>query len=134
MYKVSEKWKILENQASNLTNLRKLYCIYGLDLFTIALTLIKASKGKTMKLKRRTAMTREEITKMMIEFAAMAFNRPAETITEDTNIADELGVASSQRIAMSASIENEFDVMIPVARFGKFETIRDLVDFVMDEM
>ena len=41
---------------------------------------------------------------------------------------------TSQRVAMSASIENDFDVMIPVARFGKFETIGDLVDFVMDEM
>ena len=39
-----------------------------------------------------------------------------------------------QRVAMSASIENDFDVMIPVARFGNFETIGDLVDFVMDEM
>ena len=43
-------------------------------------------------------------------------------------------MASSQRVAMSASIENDFDVMIPVARFGKFETIGDLVDFVMEEM
>ena len=43
-------------------------------------------------------------------------------------------MASSQRVAMTASIENEFDVMIPVARFGKFETIGALVDFVMDEM
>lgn len=70
----------------------------------------------------------------IIEFAAMAFNKDAATINENTNISEELGVASSQRVAMSASIENDFDVMIPVARFGKFETIGDLVDFVMDEM
>lgn len=79
-------------------------------------------------------MTREEVVAKMIEFAAMAFKKDAETITEDTNIAKELGVASSQRVTMSACIENDFDVMIPVARFGKFETIADLVDFVMDEM
>ena len=35
---------------------------------------------------------------------------------------------------MSASIENDFDVMIPVARFGKYKTIGDLADFVMEEM
>ena len=64
----------------------------------------------------------------------MAFNKEASEIKEDTNISEELGVASSQRVAMTASIENEFDVMIPVARFGKFETIGALVDFVMDEM
>lgn len=79
-------------------------------------------------------MTREEVTAKMIEFAAMAFDKDAAAIKEDTNIAEELGVASTKRVAMTASIENEFDVMIPVARFGKFETIGALVDFVMDEM
>ena len=79
-------------------------------------------------------MSREEVLAKMIEFAAMAFGKDASAISEDTVIADELGVASAQRVAMSASIENEFDVMIPVARFGKFKTIGDLIDFVMDEM
>lgn len=79
-------------------------------------------------------MTREEVLAQIIEFAAMAFKKDASEITEGTNISQELGVASNQRVAMSASIENEYDVMIPVARFGKFETIGDLVDFVMDEM
>lgn len=79
-------------------------------------------------------MNREEITAKVIEFASMAFNKEAQKIGEDTNIGKELGVASSQRVAMSASIENDFDVMIPVARFGQFETIGDLVDFIMDEM
>ncbi len=79
-------------------------------------------------------MKREELVEKIIEFAAMAFNKDAAEIKESTNIAEELGVASSQRVAMSASIENDFDVMIPVARFGKFETIGDLVDFVMEEM
>ncbi len=79
-------------------------------------------------------MTREEVLAQIIEFAAMAFKKDAAEIKEDTDIAKELGVASNQRVAMSASIENEFDVMIPVARFGKFATIGDIVDFVMDEM
>ena len=79
-------------------------------------------------------MEREEIIAKMIEFAAMAFERDASDIAEDTDIAEELGVQSKQRIAMAASIENEFDVMIPVARFGNFKTIGDLADFVLDEM
>ena len=49
------------------------------------------------------------------------------------HIAEELGVQSMQRVAMSASIEDEYDVMIPVAKFGQFETIGALVDFVMEE-
>lgn len=79
-------------------------------------------------------MTREEVVEKLIEFAAMAFNADAANITENTNIAEELGVASTQRVAMSASIENDFDVMIPVARFGNYKTIGDLADFVMEEM
>ncbi|MCI9151416.1 MAG: acyl carrier protein, partial [Lachnospiraceae bacterium] len=53
-------------------------------------------------------MSREEVLAKMIEFASMAFRKDAAGITEDTNIAEELGVSSQQRVAMSADIENEF--------------------------
>ena len=49
-------------------------------------------------------MNREELMAKIIEFAAMAFNKDAAAINENTNIAEELGVASSQRVSMSASI------------------------------
>lgn len=78
-------------------------------------------------------MNRDEVLANIIQFAAMAFNKDAADIKETTNIAEELGVLSMQRIAMSSSIENEYDVMIPVAKFGQYETIGDLVDFVMEE-
>ncbi len=77
-------------------------------------------------------MTREELINNLIEFAALAFKVDASTLSEDTNL-NELGTSSVQRVAMSASIENEYDVMIPVARFGNFETIGKLADFVMEE-
>ncbi len=78
-------------------------------------------------------MNREEVLANMIQFASRAFRKDASEINENTNIAEELGVQSMQRVAMSASIEDEYDVMIPVAKFGQFETIGDLVDFVMEE-
>ena len=77
-------------------------------------------------------MTREELIKNLINFASLAFKVDASTLTEDTNL-NELGTSSVQRVAMSASIENEYDVMIPVARFGNFETIGKLADFVLEE-
>ena len=79
-------------------------------------------------------MERKEVLENVIEFAARAYNKEASEIHEDTKIAEELGGQSMQRVALSASIENEYDVMIPVARIGKFETIGALADFVMDEM
>lgn len=77
---------------------------------------------------------RKEVLENVIEFAARAYKKAASEIHEDTKISEELGVQSMQRVALSASIENEYDVMIPVARIGQFETIGDLVDYVMDEM
>ena len=74
---------------------------------------------------------RNEVLANIIKFAAMAYKKPEE---ENTNVSEELGVQSMQRVAPSASIENEYDVMIPVARIGQFETIGDIVDYVMDEM
>ncbi|MCR4831371.1 MAG: acyl carrier protein [Pseudobutyrivibrio sp.] len=77
-------------------------------------------------------MSREELIANLIDFAALAFKVDKSTLTEDTNLND-LGTSSVQRVAMSASIENEYDVMIPVARFGNFETIGKLADFVLEE-
>ncbi len=79
-------------------------------------------------------MTREDVVAKLIEYAAMAFGADMANISENTNIAVELGVASVQRVAMSASIENDFDVMIPVARFGNYKTIGELADYVIEEM
>ena len=77
-------------------------------------------------------MERTEIIEKLIGYAAMAFNVDASALTEDTNL-NELGTSSLQRVSMAASIENEFDVMIPVARFGNFETIGKLADYIEEE-
>ena len=79
-------------------------------------------------------MSREEVLAMIIEMAARAYGKDAALINENTDISEELGVTSMQRVAMSASIDNEFEVTIPVARFGQYKTIGDIVDYVMDEM
>lgn len=79
-------------------------------------------------------MSREEMIAKLREFAALAFSADAANITENTDITAELGCSSMQRVAMTASIENEFDVMIPVARFGNYKTIGDLADYILEEM
>lgn len=77
-------------------------------------------------------MDRNEIIASLIEFAATAYKVDAATLSEDTNL-NELGTSSVQRVSMAASIENEYDVMIPVARFGNFETIGKLADYIEEE-
>lgn len=78
-------------------------------------------------------MSREEVVKNLIEYAAKAFKCDASKIKEDTVIKDELGTNSMQRIAMSSLIENNMDVVIPIVEFGKYETIGALADKVMSE-
>ena len=77
-------------------------------------------------------MDRNEILASLIEFAAQAYKVDAATLSEDTDL-NELGTSSSCRVAMAASIENEVDVMGPVAKFGNFKTLGALVDFVEEE-
>ncbi len=77
-------------------------------------------------------MNREDVLKDLITFAARAYKKDASEINENTNLSD-LGVQSLQRVAMSASIEEEYDVSIPVARFNQFPTLGALVDYVMAE-
>ena len=77
-------------------------------------------------------MNREELIADLIKFAAMAYKVNAADLNEETNLSD-LGVQSMQRVAMSASIEDEYDVSIPVAKFGQYKTIGDLADFIMEE-
>ena len=78
-------------------------------------------------------MNREEVLANVIEFASMAFKKDAADIREDTKISEELGVLSMQRIAMASSIENEYDIMIPVVKFVHFYTIGDIVNFILEE-
>ncbi len=57
-------------------------------------------------------MERNEVLANIIEYASRAYEKPVDEINENTKISEELGVRSMQRVALSASIENEYDVMI----------------------
>ena len=77
-------------------------------------------------------MDKNEILAKLYEFAAEAFGVDASTLTAETNPA-ELGNTSQKIVAMSAAIENEFEVMVPVAKFAKFESFDELADFIEEE-
>lgn len=79
-------------------------------------------------------MRREDILNQVIEYAANAFKKNINDISETTIIKDELGTGSMQRIVMCSLIENDMDVVIPVMEFGKYETIGDLVNKIISEM
>lgn len=79
-------------------------------------------------------MATQELIDQLIAGAARVFNKDAASITVDTNIAEELGSKSLDRMGMCAVIENEFDVVIPFAEFGMYKTIGELADFIASEI
>lgn len=78
-------------------------------------------------------MSKEEIIEILIAGAARIFKADAATITADTVI-DDLGTKSLQRVGLLATIENETEVVIPITEFGKFKTLSDLADRVLEEL
>ena len=69
-------------------------------------------------------MATQELTDKLIAAASRVFNKDAAAITAETNIAEELGSKSLDRMGMCAVIENEF---------GMYKTIGELADFIASE-
>lgn len=58
----------------------------------------------------------------------------SETITNDTNIADDLGADSLDVVELLMSIEDEFDVEIPDEEIENLKTVGNLVDYIQERM
>lgn len=78
-------------------------------------------------------MTKIEIVNKLIDFCGKIFGVNTESLSGDTVIS-ELGTKSLQRIGMCALIENEIDVVLPIADFGKYSTLNDLADRLIEEL
>lgn len=62
------------------------------------------------------------------------FDVDEDTITLDTNIADDLGADSLDVVDMLMSLEDEFDVEIPDDEIEKIRTVGDLVTYIEENM
>lgn len=78
-------------------------------------------------------MTKEEIVAKLIEDAAIVYKANAGALAADTDISETLGTNSLNRMGMCAMIENHFDVVIPLAEFGKYKTFQDLADMIAEQ-
>lgn len=57
-----------------------------------------------------------------------------DTITMDTNIADDLGADSLDVVELLMSIEDEFGVEIPDEKIESLKTVSSVVDYIQDNM
>lgn len=74
-------------------------------------------------------MTLEE---QIIECAASGYRVPAEQITLETDLRNDLSPKSLNMLAFVSGIENELDVSIPMSLVGDMHTVQDFVDKVKE--
>jgi|GEM_PF-4706623 len=58
---------------------------------------------------------------------------PVNEIDAEMSLRSDMALDSFQIIAMIASIENEFHIVIPEFDIVEFETLRDLADYILEQ-
>lgn len=79
-------------------------------------------------------MNRDEIINFLINGVVQIYHADAANLTEDTNLPEQFGTKSLQRVALCSLIENDIDVMISIGDIGKYPTIGNLADKIIEEM
>lgn len=78
-------------------------------------------------------MTQEEILAKLIESASKVYMKDADALSGETSIPNDLGTKSLDVMGMTAMIENDFDVVVPLAEYGHYATLNDLAKIIAEE-
>lgn len=76
-------------------------------------------------------MDRKELVDFIIDCVAKTYRADESSLSESTNIPEEFGTKSLQRVSLCALIENETDVVLSLGDIGKYPTIGELADFII---
>ncbi len=74
---------------------------------------------------------RKKIEGLVIKYVAMAYGVDAAGLTAETRY-DSLGSKSTRLIKISALLEDELDIKVPISRLMKNELVDDTVSAVYD--
>lgn len=77
-------------------------------------------------------MNRDEMIKFIVDCVAQTYRADAAEISESTNIPEQFGTKSLQRVSLCALIENETDVVLSLGDIGKYPTVGELADFILE--
>lgn len=66
------------------------------------------------------------------DILAQQLDLDPETVTMETDIAEDLGADSLDVVEMLMSIEDEFDVEIPDDAIDQLKTVSDVVEYIQD--
>ena len=70
----------------------------------------------------------------MKQILAEQLDADIDSITMDTDIADDLGADSLDVVEMLMSIEDEFEVEIPDEKIETLKTVGQVVEYIQDNM
>lgn len=79
-------------------------------------------------------MSLEEIFEKVRTILAEQLELDESEITMDTNIIDDLDADSLDFVEMVTTIEDEFDLVITDEKVGDFKTVRQVVDFLKEQL
>ena len=79
-------------------------------------------------------MSLEEIFEKVRAILAEQLELDESDITMDTNIIDDLDADSLDFVEMVTSIEDEFNLVITDEKVGDFKTVRQVVEFLKDQV
>ena len=77
-------------------------------------------------------MNNEEILKRVIKLLE-TMKEPENEVTADSELIEDLGISSMDLVALITSLEEEFEVKIPVSAIRKMYTVADVVE-IIDEL
>lgn len=75
-------------------------------------------------------MNTSEIEQKVREIVAKKFDAQLETLTADTNLANDLGLDSFAAVELMFELEEAFDLKIPDSQIEHIRTIRDIVTYL----
>jgi len=75
-------------------------------------------------------MTKEEITRKVIELAADQVGVDPTTVTPDTHFINDLNYDSLDQVEFAMDAEDEFEMQVPDEDAEKFQTVGQVIDYV----
>jgi acyl carrier protein len=75
-------------------------------------------------------MTKEEITRKVVELAAAQVGVDPATVTPDTHFINDLNYDSLDQVEFAMEAEDEFEMQVPDEDAEKFQTVGQVIEYV----
>jgi len=74
---------------------------------------------------------KEQVSSTMYAAISAAMNKPAEELSDDTQLIADLGAKSVNFVRIIGALEDEFDLEIPFMEFRRKKTIGEAIDYIV---